>query len=173
MTLFRTISTCSLIFLIIITACSDASEDGPENPPEEVNVSEQNLLRAMELTDAAVTSHFTGDGMAMARYYNPYTGVRSDEKGSIWMYTSAIEAVTLTSERGCPASSVTMPVIVPIPLLLGSSSLSQELTNAMRVPSNTTYEKSRRVLIIGLKMVIGLNMAWFATPGLPFPRRVR
>jgi hypothetical protein len=76
-----------------MTACSDASEDGPENPPEEVNLSEQNLLRAMELTDAAVASHFTGDGMAMARYYNPYTGVRSDEKGSIWMYTSAIEAV--------------------------------------------------------------------------------
>src|SRR5690606_26481686 len=33
-------------------------------------------------------------GMTMARYYNPYTGQRSNEIGSIWMYTSAIEAVT-------------------------------------------------------------------------------
>jgi predicted alpha-1,6-mannanase (GH76 family) len=58
-----------------------------------MTLSEQNLLRAMELTDNAIASHFTGDGMAMARYYNPYTNVRSDEKGSVWMYTSAIEAV--------------------------------------------------------------------------------
>lgn len=92
-TLFRNmITTCSLALLLLITACSD-SEIDPENPPEEVSVSEQNLNRAMELTDNAITSHFTGDGMAMARYYNPYTGVRSDEKGSVWMYTSAIEAV--------------------------------------------------------------------------------
>lgn len=47
----------------------------------------------MELTDKAVSAHFTGDGMAMARFYNPYTKVRSEEKGSIWMYTSAIESV--------------------------------------------------------------------------------
>lgn len=93
MTIFRNIIiTCSFILLIIITACSDTADDAPE-PPAEVSVSEQNLLRAMELTDNAIASHFTGDGMAMARYYNPYTGVRSDEKGSIWMYTSAIEAV--------------------------------------------------------------------------------
>ncbi len=47
----------------------------------------------MEITDNAVASHFTGDGMSMARTYNPYTKVRSAEKGSVWMYTSAIEAV--------------------------------------------------------------------------------
>jgi predicted alpha-1,6-mannanase (GH76 family) len=98
MTLFRTITSkffvCSLVFLLILAACSDtASEDGPEKPPGEIDLPEQNLLRAMELTDNAISSHFTGDGMAMARYYNPYTNVRSDEKGSIWMYTSAIEAV--------------------------------------------------------------------------------
>jgi predicted alpha-1,6-mannanase (GH76 family) len=94
MTLFRTITTASLALLMTIAACSDtASEDGPVNPPNEVSLSEQNLRRAIELTDNAVTAHFTGDGMAMARYYNPYTNVRSEEKGSIWMYTSAIEAV--------------------------------------------------------------------------------
>lgn len=98
MTLFHTFTSkiiaCCLAILLVITACSDtASEDGPKNPPEDVNLSERNLLRAMELTDHAVAAHFTGDGMAMARYYNPYTKVRSDEKGSVWMYTAAIEAV--------------------------------------------------------------------------------
>jgi hypothetical protein len=88
----KVISTCSLVLLFLISACSD-TDNGPENPPVEVSVSEQNLARAMELTDNAISSHFTGDGMAMARYYNPYTEVRSEEKGSIWMYTSAIEAV--------------------------------------------------------------------------------
>jgi hypothetical protein len=96
MTIFRAgLITYSLITLFVTTACSDsASDDGPDNPPsEEVNLSEQDLLRSMELTDKAIASHFTGEGMAMARYYNPYTEVRSEEKGSIWMYTSAIEAV--------------------------------------------------------------------------------
>ncbi|SKC83725.1 Glycosyl hydrolase family 76 [Ohtaekwangia koreensis] len=94
MTLFRTITTSCLVLLMVIAACSDpASDDGPVDPPNEVSLSEQNLRRAMELTDNAVAAHFTGDGMAMARYYNPYTNVRSEEKGSVWMYTSAIEAV--------------------------------------------------------------------------------
>jgi predicted alpha-1,6-mannanase (GH76 family) len=88
------ISTCSLVLLMLIAACSDTStEPGPENPPQELSLSEQNLHRAMELTDKAISAHFTGDGMAMARFYNPYTKVRSEEKGSVWMYTSAIEAV--------------------------------------------------------------------------------
>jgi predicted alpha-1,6-mannanase (GH76 family) len=96
MTQFRAIaslSTCFLVFMMMIASCNDSgSEDGPVNPPQ-VGLSERNLTRAMELTDKAISCHFTGDGMAMARYYNPYTDVRSEEKGSIWMYTSAIEAV--------------------------------------------------------------------------------
>ena len=92
--LFRNLMTiCGPALLMIIAACSDPTdENGTVNPPE-VKLSEQNLRRAMELTDNAIASHFTGDGMAMARYYNPYTEVRSDEKGSVWMYTSAMEAV--------------------------------------------------------------------------------
>ncbi|MCW5912088.1 MAG: hydrolase [Cyclobacteriaceae bacterium] len=86
------ITTCGLALLLTITACND-SGPAPEDPPAEVSLSEQNLLRAMELTDHAVAVHFTGEGMAMARYYNPYTNALSDEKGSIWMYTAAIEAV--------------------------------------------------------------------------------
>lgn len=88
------ITTCSLALLMLVAACSDTGTDpSPENPPQELSLSEENLVRAMELTDNAIAAHFTGDGMAMARYYNPYTKLRSDEKGSVWMYTSAIEAV--------------------------------------------------------------------------------
>ncbi|GAP68994.1 glycosyl hydrolase family 76 [Bacteroidales bacterium 6E] len=52
-----------------------------------------NFVRAMEITDHTMAAHFTGPNMAMARYFNPYTGTKSVETGSIWMYTSAIEAV--------------------------------------------------------------------------------
>ena len=49
------ISTCSLVLLMLIAACSDTStEHGPENPPQEISLSEQNLRRAMELTDKAI-----------------------------------------------------------------------------------------------------------------------
>jgi hypothetical protein len=87
------ISICSLVLLLFTSACSDPETENGPGPEPEVNLSEQNLQRAMELTDKAVDAHFTGDGMAMARFYNPYTGTRSTEKGSVWMYTSAIEAV--------------------------------------------------------------------------------
>jgi hypothetical protein len=94
MILFRTmISICSIVLLLITSSCSNSEPETVPEPSGEVNLAEQNLLRAMELADAAVTAHFTGDGMAMARFYNPFTGVRSTEKGSVWMYTSSIEAV--------------------------------------------------------------------------------
>ncbi|WP_230981224.1 glycoside hydrolase family 76 protein [Echinicola salinicaeni] len=82
------------LFLLLSTACTEnSSETDPKTSPVEISLSEQNLLRAMELTDSAVSAHFTGAGMAMARYYNPYTEARSNETGSVWMYTAAIEAV--------------------------------------------------------------------------------
>ena len=61
-----------------------------ETPAEQ---SKQNVERAIEIIDNAVECYFTGAGMAMSRYYNPYTGSRSEELGSVWMYTSSIEAV--------------------------------------------------------------------------------
>jgi len=82
-------------FILVTNGCS--KDPAPVNDPEKpvpTDLAEQNLIRAMQLTDSAVYYHFTrGEEMAMARYYNPYTSVRSDEKGSIWMYTSSIEAV--------------------------------------------------------------------------------
>lgn len=53
----------------------------------------QNLDRAMQLVDRTVAVYFKGEGMEMGRFYNPFTKVRSDERGSVWMYGSSIEAV--------------------------------------------------------------------------------
>ena len=88
--------------LSVSVACSEKApneENGGGNSgdtPGTINagtLAEQNLLRAIQIADSAVAAHFTGNGMSMARYYNPYTKVRSSETGSIWMYTASIEAV--------------------------------------------------------------------------------
>lgn len=84
--------------MTIFSSCSDddapssggASESGRLNG---VELSVRNAERAMELVDAAVENYFSGTEMAMSRYYNPYTETRSGELGSVWMYTSSIEAV--------------------------------------------------------------------------------
>lgn len=93
--------TTIIIFclLSVVIGCSNhdpAPDNGGEANPEKIyseDIAEEDLLRAIQLTDSAVRYHFSGDEMVMARYYNPYTGVRSDEKGSIWMYTASMEAV--------------------------------------------------------------------------------
>lgn len=82
-----------LLLLLTLFSCNEPAANNNNGNTGNQSLSKQNLLRAIELTDNAVKNHFTGDGMAMARYYNPYTGTRSEEKGSVWMYTSSIEAV--------------------------------------------------------------------------------
>lgn len=95
MLLKKGIRIFSFILLIIVISCGDtgAEPNSGETPNEAPTLAVRNLKRAMELTDSAIDAHFYGSGMTMARYYNPYTNQRSDEVGSIWMYTSAIEAV--------------------------------------------------------------------------------
>ena len=90
-----TLLACTLLLFI---SCSNSSEEegnkGNTNPPTTpAEQSKQNVERAIEIIDNAVECYFTGAGMAMSRYYNPYTGSRSEELGSVWMYTSSIEAV--------------------------------------------------------------------------------
>jgi len=93
-------------FLILYTLLSSALADAcSENPVvnrtgtqladtlSTAELAERNLLRAIGIADTAVAQYFTGEDMAMARFYNPYTDLRSEEKGSVWMYTAAIEAV--------------------------------------------------------------------------------
>lgn len=52
-----------------------------------------NLSRAITLADSAFAHNFTGNTMKLLRYYNPITKSTESEVGSVWMYTSAIEAV--------------------------------------------------------------------------------
>lgn len=84
----------SIVWLMTY-ACGETvpGNDLPDPPVNEGDQASINLTRAMEIADNAFDAHFTGSGMTMARYYNPYLDNRSDEVGSVWMYTSAIEAV--------------------------------------------------------------------------------
>ena len=82
---------CSLL-LICLCVFSCSNESGPQQGGE-TDAADRNLLRSMELVDAAVGNYFSNESMSMARYYNPYTQVSSQERASVWMYTSAIEAV--------------------------------------------------------------------------------
>lgn len=80
-----------LVLTIFIAACSNEPATGQEN--KELTKADINLIRSMELVDAAVQNYFSVESMSMARYYNPYTDEQSSERGSVWMYTSAFEAV--------------------------------------------------------------------------------
>lgn len=81
----------------VMSACDSSNEDkgnpDPNPDPTPIELSIRNLTRSIEIADTAVVCYFSNDGTKMARYYNPYTQNRSDEAGSIWMYTSSIEAV--------------------------------------------------------------------------------
>lgn len=63
------------------------------NSKKEINIAlaDKNLNRAMAIADSTMAYHFTANGMA--RFYDPYTNKSSDERASVWMYTSSIEAV--------------------------------------------------------------------------------
>jgi len=53
----------------------------------------RDIERSIEMVQSGLDHYFDLDGMKMSRYYNPFTGEKSDEIGSVWMYTSAMEAV--------------------------------------------------------------------------------
>lgn len=70
-----------------------AEAKGSDNPAARRNLalSERNTYRAMTLVDSTLV-HCFADG-AMFRFYNPFASLVPDEKASVWMYTSSIEAV--------------------------------------------------------------------------------
>lgn len=93
------------ILMIGIAGCGADNNDEPTNggddnsvvtPGTPAEVASRNVERAIEIIDAAVENYFNGSGMAMSRCYNPYSGNASSELGSVWMYTSSIEAVNST-----------------------------------------------------------------------------
>lgn len=77
---------CTCLF-----SCSNESTPSQDKPQE--SIADINISRAMELVDAAIENYFSKESMSMARHYNPYYDNASGERGSVWMYTSAIEAV--------------------------------------------------------------------------------
>ena len=88
----------------LLLSAASCSSDDPKGPSEEPgggkpgmedtgSVAERNASRAVRIINAAVEHYFDGTSMQMSRYYNPFTGQRSAETGSVWMYTSSIEAV--------------------------------------------------------------------------------
>lgn len=97
----KNIITAVFCSLLLAGACSNTNdvEYGGKKPGIYTqDLAEQNLLRAMEIVDNAVANYFSGDEMILADKYNPYTGNRSADKGSIWKYTSSIEAVNAVME---------------------------------------------------------------------------
>jgi predicted alpha-1,6-mannanase (GH76 family) len=103
------ITATMIITILSVASCKENDTPKPpepqiEEPGEEPGeepvyipkIATENLLRAIQIADSATIAYFADGGargISMSRYYNPYTGIRSQEKGSIWMYTAAIEAV--------------------------------------------------------------------------------
>lgn len=95
-----------IIMLFVCTTCLACCSDDDGNnsiapitkPESNVALSVRNLERSIALTDTAIAHYFDNNGMKMARFYNPYTETKSSETGSVWMYTSAIEAVNSVME---------------------------------------------------------------------------
>ncbi|MCM1449250.1 MAG: glycoside hydrolase family 76 protein [Clostridiales bacterium] len=86
------------------------SSDSDQNKPTVYpTVAETNLSRAMHIIDAAVDNYFDPQSMSQSRKYNPYTGNKSSETGSVWMYTSAIEAVNATAKAMQDLKAAGMP----------------------------------------------------------------
>lgn len=88
--------TMLLVTLTGSIACSGscgqiAQEQKPETEAD-LELAVRDAERAMNLFVNAKKCWFSQDGEAMSRYYNPFTHTKSDEKASVWMYTTAIEA---------------------------------------------------------------------------------
>ena len=83
----------------ILPSCGKQDPQGGDGdvpgPDITIPTAARNLERAISLTDAAIKNYFNeADGFAMYRYYNPYNkSHQNNEIGSVWMYTSSIEAV--------------------------------------------------------------------------------
>ncbi len=110
----------ALSLLMCGSACSsddpkdqpDGPQGGqtPNKPSDTRSVAEINTERSINVINSAIEHYFDGQQMKMARKYNPFTNTRSSEVGSVWMYTSAIEAVNAAmkamkelKENGKPA----------------------------------------------------------------------
>ena len=77
-----------VMLLVVLTgsiACSGKeTQQTPDRESEiDLSLAERNAERAMNLFVNAKKVWFSQDGTAMSRYYNPFTGNKSDEKASV------------------------------------------------------------------------------------------
>lgn len=102
--------TSFLIFLNPFYSCTKNKNDSPptnedssgNNSPtdgddhQEVPSGAQELTRAISLIDSSFSSYFeTGNGgLKVHKSYNPFTKKKSTEIGSIWVYSSSIQAIS-------------------------------------------------------------------------------
>lgn len=127
----KMLNTLLCTCLFVLAGCSDDKgtdkpDTGDRRPATSQELAHRNLERSIALIDTAVDNYFTGETMSMSRYYNPYTGSKSGELGSIWMYTSAIEAVNaamhgMSASRARATRSSTMPTSHVMPRCSGVS----------------------------------------------------
>lgn len=96
----KIIAAATLALCTGLCACGDSktphTPDTAPDPEEGTTIASAAtvcLQRSMQIADAALANYMEGEGMKMARFYNPFTNTRSEETGSVWMYTSSIEAV--------------------------------------------------------------------------------
>ena len=101
----KNLFTLLTLLLWTLVACSNdsAADEKPGSGGTDIpagNLPMQNVARAIELIDNAVECYFTGTGMAMSRYYNPYTGNRSSELGSVsWRKGEEFISVVIPREK--------------------------------------------------------------------------
>lgn len=79
---------------VCASSCEKDGNGKGEVPASSKDIAVRNIVRAMEITDAAISHYFDMDaGVAMTEFYNPFTGTKSSGTVDVWPYTSAIEAV--------------------------------------------------------------------------------
>lgn len=97
----------SMFYFLVVSSCSENEKmksipyniNGEPLPTEQgADKAMLDIKRSMAIVDSAMSHYFKDGSTSMARYYNPYTNTASTELGSVWMYTSAIEAVNSLME---------------------------------------------------------------------------
>ena len=97
----------SIFNFLIVCSCSEDEKmksipydiSGEPLPTEQgADKAVMDIKRSMAIVDSSMLHYFKDGSTAMSRYYNPYTNTASSELGSVWMYTSAIEAVNSVME---------------------------------------------------------------------------
>lgn len=87
---YKLVLFCWLIGCFLAPLSTDANSIPDKNLYIDENA---DLGKGIQLLNTSMQNYFTTDDMIMHRFYNPFTNKRSEEKASVWMYTSAIEAV--------------------------------------------------------------------------------